>query len=113
MHNSNNWKFVTPSYVASQKIKGFKNANRIKSFAMKNDVVCGWFKNTGSKGKYFLVEFGSFKKAIRSCASTNTWNGWTTKKTTAKKTTTRKPHKASARRTSSYNWKARYTRRAA
>ncbi|HVP39588.1 MAG TPA: hypothetical protein VMS93_10435 [Candidatus Saccharimonadales bacterium] len=124
MYNSNTWKFVTPSYLNSQKFKGLKTPTQIKNFAIKNDVLCGWWKNTGSKGKHFLVEFSSFKKAYRNQgwnARTTTatkWNArknttWNTRKNNAwntRKATNRWPNQNTARRNNT-NWKSRYTAR--
>ncbi len=85
MTKSTNWTFVTPKYVVARKIKGFKTASQVKSFAKKNDVYCGYIKNSSGAGRTFVVEITSFKKAA-TIQTTPTMKTATSKKTTAKKT---------------------------
>ncbi|MBI5836482.1 MAG: hypothetical protein HZB25_04470 [Candidatus Eisenbacteria bacterium] len=122
MQNKNTWKFVTPSFVASKKFKGIKTPNQVKKFAVKNDVFCGWFKNTGSKTKHFLVEFTSFQKAYKNNTPTFgkiTKITKTAAKAYGKKTSVKKTYKASTKphrgftRNYSRNYTKTYSRRAA
>lgn len=101
MAKSTHWTFVTPNYVVSKKIKGFKTTMQVKSFATKNDVFCGYIKNSSGTGRTFVVEMTSFKKAASTMTSPIMITA-ISKKTTGKKygkKTTSIAKKASTRKT--------------
>ncbi len=70
MANTSSWKFVTPGFVTS-KFKRFKTSTQVKNFAVSHDVFCGWWKNESGKGRFFLVEFNSFRKACKTFSASH------------------------------------------
>ena len=117
MAKQNDWKFITASFIVSQRFKGIKTPAQVKSFAIKNDVFCGWWKNANTKGSHFLVEFNSFKKAYQTFTkqSSKTATGHTsTRKNTTKSHKTSKFTRKTTRYGRTYNrGRSHYTSRRA
>ena len=121
MAKTSSWTFVTPKYVVARKIKGFKTASQVKTFAKKNDVYCGYMQNSSGTGRQFLVEISSFKKAVQTTGTAIVKTAGTKKttKTHAKKASIKKitskwvKAAKSIAKTGNKNWARTYTKRRA